>query len=122
MRFLGNLIWFLLGGLILGLCWSIAGLLWCITILGIPWGIQCFKFAKLAFSPFGKEIVFGTGAGSILLNIVWILLSGIELAIVAASLGVMFCVTIIGIPFGLQCFKFAQLALLPFGAQVKRVK
>ena len=122
MRFLGNLIWFLLGGLILGLCWSIAGLLWCITILGIPWGIQCFRFAKLAFFPFGKEIVFGKGAGSILLNIVWILLSGVELAIVAAALGVVFCVTVIGIPFGLQCFKFAQLALLPFGAQVRRLK
>lgn len=121
MRFIGNFFWFLLGGLILGVFWSLAGLVWCITIIGIPWGIQCFKFAKLAFFPFGKEIVFGTGAGSILLNILWLLISGVELAAIAAVIGVVFCVTIVGIPFGLQCFKFAGLALLPFGAQVRHV-
>ncbi|HMM30281.1 MAG TPA: YccF domain-containing protein [Clostridia bacterium] len=120
MRLIGNLLWFLLVGLILGLCWGIAGLFWCVTIVGIPWGVQCFKFAKLAFFPFGKEIVFGTGAGSFLLNILWLLLSGVELAVTAAVIGVVFCVTIVGLPFGLQCFKFAQLALLPFGAQVRR--
>ncbi len=121
MRFIGNILWFLLGGLILGVCWTLAGIFWCVTILGIPWGIQCFKFAKLAFFPFGKEIIFGAGAGSILLNILWIVFSGAELAITAAVIGLVFCVTIIGIPFGLQCFKFAQLALLPFGAQVRRI-
>ncbi|HWS29730.1 MAG TPA: YccF domain-containing protein [Clostridia bacterium] len=120
MRLIGNLIWFLFGGIILGLCWSLAGLFWCVTILGIPWGIQCFKFAKLAFFPFGKEIVFGMGAGSLILNILWLLLSGVELAATAAIVGAVFCVTVVGIPFGLQCFKLAQLALLPFGAQVRR--
>lgn len=120
MRFLGNVLWFLFGGLLLGLCWGIAGLFWCVTIIGIPWGVQCFKFAKLALFPFGKEIIVGTGAGSILLNVLWLLISGAELAVLAGTIGLVFCATIIGIPFGLQCFKFAELALLPFGAQVRR--
>ncbi|MCE5236400.1 MAG: YccF domain-containing protein [Clostridiaceae bacterium] len=120
MRLIGNLLWFLLGGFLLGICWALAGLFWCVTIVGIPWGIQCFKFAKLAFFPFGKEIVPGTGAGSFLLNLLWLLLSGAELAILAAVSGAVLCVTVVGIPGGLQCFKFAQLALFPFGAQVRR--
>ncbi len=120
MRFLGNVLWFLLGGLLLGLCWGIAGLFWCVTIIGIPWGVQCFKFAKLAFFPFGKEIIVGTGAGSILLNALWLLVSGAELAVLAGTIGLVFSATIVGIPFGLQCFKLAELALLPFGAQVRR--
>lgn len=121
MRILGNLLWFLLGGIVLGLCWTIAGILWCITILGIPWGVQCFKFAKLAFFPFGKDILYGTGAGSLLVNILWILLTGAELAIIHAVIGLVFCITIVGIPFGMQCFKLAKLALLPFGASVIRI-
>lgn len=121
MRFLGNFLWFLPGGLILGLSWSLAGIFWCVTILGIPWGVQCFKFAKLAFFPFGKEIDYGGGLGSILLNIVWLLISGLALAAEAAVIGVVFCITIVGIPFGLQCFKIAKLALLPFGATVRAV-
>jgi uncharacterized membrane protein YccF (DUF307 family) len=119
MSILGNIIWFLFGGLILGLGWSIIGLIWCITIIGIPWGLQCFKFAYLAFAPFGKEIVYGGGTVSLLLNIIWLIFSGIELAICSFVLGCIFCVTIVGIPFGLQYFKFAKLALMPFGAKVK---
>lgn len=115
---LGNLIWFIFGGFVMGLSWLIAGILWCITIIGIPIGLQCFKFASLAFFPFGKEIVYGGGAGSLLLNIIWILVSGLALAIEASIIGLIFCITIIGIPFGLQCFKIAKLALMPFGSQV----
>jgi uncharacterized membrane protein YccF (DUF307 family) len=116
---LGNIIWFIFGGFILGLSWLVVGLLWCITIIGIPVGIQCFKFAGLSFFPFGKEIVFGGGAISLFLNIVWIIFGGLELAVEAATIGLVFCVTIVGIPFGLQCFKIAKLALMPFGAAVK---
>ncbi|HIT08419.1 MAG TPA: YccF domain-containing protein [Candidatus Merdivicinus faecavium] len=115
---IGNILWFLFGGLWLGLGWSLAGILWCITIVGIPIGMQCFKFAKLAFFPFGKEIRFGGGAGKTLLNILWLLLSGIPLALEAALAGVILCVTIVGIPFGMQCFKLAKLALMPFGAEI----
>ena len=118
MAFLGNLLWFLFGGLIGGLGWTLAGCLWCITIVGIPVGLQCFKFAGLAFFPFGKEIVYGGGTFSVLVNIIWLLLSGLELAIGYVVLGCLWCITILGIPFGKQCFKLAKLALMPFGASV----
>ncbi|MDO5292638.1 MAG: YccF domain-containing protein [bacterium] len=116
---LGNLLWFIFGGFWLGISWLLAGILWCITIIGIPIGMQCFKFASLAFFPFGKEVEYGGGVGSFLLNIVWILISGLPLAIEAATLGCVLCITIIGIPFGLQCFKIAKLALMPFGSSVE---
>ncbi|MBE6831919.1 YccF domain-containing protein [Clostridium sp. KNHs216] len=115
---LGNLIWFVFGGLIMGLSWLLVGILWCITIVGIPVGIQCFKFAELAFFPFGKEVSFGGGVGSFLLNILWLVFGGFALAVEAAAIGGLFCLTIVGIPFGLQCFKIAKLALMPFGASV----
>ena len=115
---LGNIIWFIWGGFITGLTWLFFGLLWCITIIGIPVGLQCFKFAGLCFFPFGKEIKYGGGVGSMLINIIWLLVSGIPLAIESAVIGLILCITIIGIPFGLQHFKIAKLALMPFGASV----
>ena len=84
---LGNFLWFVFGGFFQGLGWTLAGIFWCITIVGIPIGTQCFKFAKLSFFPFGKEVIYGGGAGSVLLNILWLILSGIPLAIVATVLG-----------------------------------
>lgn len=118
MSCLGNALWFLFGGLWQGLSWVLAGVLWCVTIVGIPVGIQCFKFASLAFFPFGKEVQYGGRMGSVLLNIIWLLLSGLMLAVQSALIGCVFCITIIGIPFGLQCFKLSKLALMPFGARV----
>ena len=115
---LGNLIWFLCGGLWQGICWMAAGLLWCITIVGIPLGTQCFKFASLSFFPFGKEVEYGGGVGSLLLNVLWLILTGIPMAVGSAVMGCVLCVTIIGIPFGLQHFKIAKLALMPFGARI----
>ncbi|MBR6088639.1 MAG: YccF domain-containing protein [Anaerolineaceae bacterium] len=119
MSFIGNLLWFIFGGIIMGCSWLLAGLLWCVTIIGIPWGVQCFKFAKLCFFPFGKEVIYGGGAGSFILNLIWIVISGVPLAIEAAICGAIFCVTIIGIPFGKQCFKIAKLALMPFGSEIR---
>ena len=121
MRFLGNLLWLIFGGLASALGWALAGALWCVTILGIPVGMQCFKLAGLSFFPFGKDVRYGGGAVSFLLNLIWLIVSGIPLAIVAAGCGLLFCVTILGIPFGLQCFKLAKLALMPFGAEVVTV-
>ncbi len=118
MKTIGNLIWFLFGGLWMGLGWPLVGLIWCISIIGIPVGIQCFKFARLAFFPFGKVIVYGGGAPSLLCNILWLIFGGFALAISAAIQGLIFCITIVGIPFGMQCFKFARLALTPFGSDV----
>lgn len=118
MSCLGNLLWFIFGGCISGLSWLLAGCLWCITIVGIPIGVQCFKFASVSFFPFGKEIVYGGGTVSLIVNIIWLLVSGIPLAVEHVVTGCLLCITIIGIPFGLQQFKLAKLALMPFGATV----
>ena len=116
---LGNILWFVFGGFWQGLCWSLAGVLWCITIIGIPIGRQCFKFASLSFMPFGKEVVYGGEAASILMNILWLIVTGLPMALGLALNGLLFCITIIGIPFGMQCFKLAKLALMPFGASIQ---
>ena len=118
MKTLGNILWFLFGGLAGGLAWIFAGCLWCITVVGIPIGKQCFKFASLAFFPFGKQIVYGGGGFSFLANVIWILLFGWEMAIGYLILGLLWCVTIVGIPVGTQCFKMAKLSFMPFGAIV----
>lgn len=118
MSCLGNLLWFIFGGCISGLSWMLAGCLWCISIIGIPYGIQCFKFASMSFFPFGKEIVYGGGAVSFIVNVIWILVSGIQIAVEHLVIGCLLCVTIIGIPFGLQQFKLAKLALMPFGTSI----
>ncbi len=118
MSCLGNFLWFVFGGAISGLSWCLAGLLWCITIVGIPIGVQCFKFAGLSFFPFGKEVNYGGGSGSLILNIIWMIVTGVPLAIEHLLLGLLLCVTIVGIPFGLQQFKLAKLALMPFGAEI----
>ena len=119
MRFLGNLLWLIFGGLASALGWALAGALWCVTILGIPVGMQCFKFAALSLCPFGKEVVFGGGAGSVLLNILWLVLTGLPMALAHSAWGCLLCVTVIGIPFGLQFFKLARLSLFLFGSQVR---
>ena len=80
--------------------------------------MQCFKIAGLTFFPFGKEVQYGGGAGSFLLNLVWLILSGLPLALEHVVCGAFLCVTVIGIPFGMQHFKLAKLALMPFGAEV----
>lgn len=104
----------------MGLGWFLVGCLWCLTIIGIPVGRQCLKFSRLAFWPFGKTIEYNGGVGSFLLNLLWLIFGGLELALVSAVSGLSLCVTIIGIPFGLQSFKLARLALMPFGAHVVR--
>lgn len=122
MNLLGNVFWLIFGGIFSAFGWFLAGIVCCITIVGIPAGLQCFKFAQMVLWPFGTTIDYGAmGSGSMLLNVIWIIFCGIELAISSLVLGAVCCITIIGIPFGLQHFKFAGLALLPFGAQIKRV-
>ena len=120
MRILLNLLWIIFGGLLSALGWVITGLLWCITVVGIPVGLQCFKLASVSLNPFGKEIINHGGAGSVVLNILWLIFGGLELAIGNALAGLILCITIVGIPFGLQFFKIAKVALTPFGAEVVR--
>ena len=119
MSVIGNILWFIFAGFWQGVSWCLVGLVWCVTIVGIPVGTQCFKMAGLAFFPFGKEVEYGGGAGSAILNVLWFVFGGVFLALEALLNGVLLCITVIGIPFGLQCFKQAKLALLPFGAVVR---
>lgn len=119
MHLLGNLIWMVFGGIISCIFWFIAGLLCCITIIGIPFGIQCIKIAAFVLWPFGKDVEIGNfGLGGLLGNFLWILFFGWELFFSHVVIGLIFCITLIGIPFGKQHFKFAKLALVPFGARV----
>lgn len=119
MSFLGNIIWLIFGGIIGAIVWALVGLLWCVTIIGIPFGAQCFKIAAFVLWPFGKEIEVGNfGAGGLIFNIIWIILFGWEFAIAHLIIGGVFCLTVIGIPFGLQHFKLAKLGLIPFGARI----
>lgn len=120
LRILGNIVWFILGGFISWLSWIVVGILWSITIIGIPVGKQCFKFAKMSAAPFGKEIHFSDSGASFFWNVLWILLGGFVMFTEEIILGVIFCLTIVGIPFGLQHFKHAKLALFPFGSAIYR--
>lgn len=119
MNLFGNLLWLIFGGAFAAVLWFIAGVLLCLTIIGIPFGLQCFKIATFVLLPFGKEIELGTfGAGELIFNIIWVVVFGWEFALVHLGIGAVLCITIIGIPFGLQHFKFAQLGLIPFGARI----
>ena len=117
MKTLGNIIWFLLIGLWSAIGYALIGLILCITIIGIPFGKQCFKMAKLVLTPFGKNVKTNFDKHPIA-NIIWILLAGWEMAIGFIFAGLIFCITIIGIPFGKQCFKLAKLSFIPFGANL----
>lgn len=121
MKLLGNIIWILFGGLFIALYYFMFGLLLCLTVVGIPFGLQLMKMAGFALWPFGHEVQAGpqdSGCLSVCMNIIWIIFGGIEIALTHLGLGVVFCVTIIGIPFGLQHFKMALLALVPFGKTI----
>jgi len=118
MKTVGNIIWFIFGGFISWISWGFIGILWSITIIGLPVGKQCFKIARLSMAPFGKEIQFTSDTSSNLLNIFWIIFGGFALVIEEGLMGVVLCATIIGLPFGLQHFKQARLALTPFGAEI----
>jgi uncharacterized membrane protein YccF (DUF307 family) len=121
MNLLGNIIWLLFGGLFAALGYFFGGILLCITIVGIPWGLQCFKIAELVLMPFGKKVISDTansGCLSVLCNIIWILSGGLYTAIIHIVMGVFLYITIIGIPWGKQHFKLVEISLAPFGRRV----
>ena len=93
MRLLGNICWFIFGGFLSGLAWLVSGMVWCITIIGIPYGLQCFKFASLSFWPFGKRVEYGGGAVSFLVNIIWLILNGWWMALGNFLIGCLWCIT-----------------------------
>ena len=121
MGFLGNLIWLLFGGFMIFIEYIISGLLMCLTIVGIPFGLQAFKLGILALWPFGSNIEYkenAPGCLSTLLNIVWLLIGGIWIALTHLFWGILLGITIVGIPWAKQHFKLLSLALTPFGRRV----
>lgn len=119
MKFLGNLIWLLFGGIVSAILWFLAGLLLFVTVIGIPFAVQCFKISRFVLWPFGKEIDYNIKFTGLIGNIIWILLFGWELFLMHIFIAVLLGITIIGIPFAIQHVKFAQLAIFPFGAKLK---
>ena len=117
MKFIGNFLWLLLGGLLEGLAWSLLGVIFCLTIIFIPWGIKCFKIAGLAFAPFGKEVDVTFDEHPVA-NTIWMILFGWEIAVSYFVIGILFYISIIFIPFGKQCFKLAKVSMLPFGSDI----
>ncbi|HEX6255797.1 MAG TPA: YccF domain-containing protein [Euzebyales bacterium] len=121
MAFLGNLLWLVLAGWWVALAYVVAGVVNMITIIGIPFGIQAFKLAGYALWPFGRVVVTtetGYGALAIIGNVIWLVLTGWELALAHLIAGVLLCLTIVGIPLGIASFKMTWLALVPFGKRV----
>ena len=122
MKVIGNIIWLIFGGLEIALFYYIVGLLMCITIIGIPFGVQLFKLGTYAMWPFGREMQFGEnepGCLSVVMNIVWILIGFWEVAAIHIVCGLLFCITIVGIPLGVQHFKMIPAAFIPFGQHLK---
>jgi uncharacterized membrane protein YccF (DUF307 family) len=122
MKALGNLIWLVFGGIIIALIYYIVGLLMCLTVIGIPFGIQLFKLGTYSLWPFGHELIYKSqepGCVSILMDVIWIMFGWWEIALLHVAFGLLFCITIIGIPWGMQHFKMAFAALIPFGKEVR---
>ena len=124
MKFLGNLLWLILGGLIIAGVYFFVGLLMCLTIIGIPFGVQLFKLGVYAMWPFGRALIDGPnepGCLSIAMNLLWVLLGWWEVAIIHLFCALLFCITIIGIPWGMQHFKMAVASIFPFGKEICRI-
>jgi uncharacterized membrane protein YccF (DUF307 family) len=119
-RTIGNILWFVLAGWWLALGYLIAGILACILIITIPFGIAAFRLAGYSVWPFGRRVVVARDAGlpSLIGNVIWIVLFGWELALLHIAAGLLLIITIIGIPFGIASIKLAVLALVPLGTRV----
>ena len=118
MKILGNIIWVLFGGFFIALEYFVSSIGLFITIIGIPFGIQTLKLGVLALWPFGSQVVDipqSSGCLSFLMNVIWFFIGGVWIFLSHLLFGVIFCITIIGIPFGMQHFKLARLAITPFG-------
>jgi uncharacterized membrane protein YccF (DUF307 family) len=124
MKILGNLVWLIFGGIIIAIEYFIGSIILMITIVGIPFGIQTLKMGALAIWPFGRDTRVhsrASGCFYILMNLIWLLCGGIWIALTHALFGLLLCITIIGIPFGLQHFKLTAVALNPFGRDIVNI-
>ena len=121
MSVLGNIIWLVFGGFFMALEYLVSGFLLCCTIIGIPFGLQVFKIGLVALLPFSQTTVVEEGSRScleIIMNVIWFFIGGIWIALSHLGCGLLFCITIVGIPFGIQHFKLMRVALFPFGRTV----
>ncbi|MBB5807345.1 uncharacterized membrane protein YccF (DUF307 family) [Saccharothrix ecbatanensis] len=120
MRIILNLIWLVLSGFWLAVGYAVAGIICCVLIVTIPWGLASFRIANYALWPFGRTVVDRPGAGgaSLIGNVVWIVVAGIWLAIGHVVTGLALCVTIIGIPLGIANFKMVPVSLMPLGKEI----
>lgn len=121
MNLIMNILWIILGGFITCVEYIIASLLLMVTIVGIPFGFQTLKLSMLALCPFGREVRSASNDGgclAVLMNVIWIFIGGIWISLSHLAFGIFLCITVIGIPFGLQHFKLAGLALTPFGKEI----
>ena len=124
MKLLGNLIWLIFGGIIIAAEYIIGSIVLMVTIIGIPFGIQTLKMGMLAIWPFGRDTRVDSRASGclyIIMNVLWLICGGIWIAITHALFGLLLCITIIGIPFGMQHFKLTAIALNPFGRDIVRI-
>lgn len=121
MQTLGNIIWVVFGGLMIAIEYAISSVLMMITIIGIPFGLQTLKLARIALWPFGASVVDSENSSSclsLIMNIIWWFVGGIPIALTHLFWGLIFCITIVGLPFGVQHFKLMRLALFPFGKRI----
>ncbi|MDR2775088.1 MAG: YccF domain-containing protein [Tannerella sp.] len=121
MKTAGNIIWLLLGGIITAVEYALSSLILMITIIGIPFGLQTLKLARLSLWPFGSKITDTGNSGgciTVIMNVLWIICGGFCICLTHLFFGILLCITIIGIPFGKQHFKLAGLALTPFGKTI----
>lgn len=122
MNLIGNILWIIFGGFLVFLEYVLGGMVLCVTIVGIPFGLQCFKIGVASLAPFGlkiKDNSTSSGCLTTVMNILWIFCGGLWLAITHLFLGLIFCITIIGIPFGRQHFKLMGICLTPFGKRLE---
>jgi uncharacterized membrane protein YccF (DUF307 family) len=125
MSLLGNLVFFIFGGFLIFIGYVLGGILLCLTIIGIPFGLMCFRLAGGVMAPFGREVRETEPPGgpiSLIMNILWIILPGLELAIMHLLLAALFLVTIIGYPLAVQHMKLVPIALLPFGHVMREIE
>lgn len=121
MKTIGNVIWVVFGGFFVALEYVIASVGLMVTIIGIPFGLQSLKLAELALWPFGKRVAHNktsSGCISLLMNIIWFFIGGLPIALTHLLFGLLFYITILGIPFGNQHFKLMRLAFTPFGKKI----
>lgn len=122
MNAIGNVLFFVLGGFVIVFGYLLGGVVLCLTIVGIPFGMQAFKLARAVAMPFGTRVVereSASGCTAVVLNVIWVILPGVELAVTHLILGIVLGVTIVGIPFARQHFKLVPLALIPFGRSIE---